>query len=238
MPESLGNDVLVLSPGWVCDSCNTVFSGFENRIMNNSILGIERCRLGVTTKKRKPASACLYGITWFSEPSKPVNTVSAEAKWRAIPALLPADSTMGRVAIPMLDSSNVDMARLLLKIGVELLAVWSEFSGSTWNCSAARAFILGKETEPWPYFVLSSNRLPHQLVSVLSSTPHEHRHIRKCGFDVFLHQVEEHALLFFLYGHFLGAASTTSRNTGWASIFSEWNTSFVLCPADFSEPSL
>jgi hypothetical protein len=108
-----------------------VCSGFENRVLNESILGFERCRLAVITKRYKPATARLHGISWFSEPTKLPNTVSAEAEWEKIPTLWSKDGMAGRIAIPMHDLSTRDIARLLLKIGVELLGVWSEFCQST-----------------------------------------------------------------------------------------------------------
>jgi hypothetical protein len=141
------------------------------------------------------------------------------------------------MAMPMHDPSNRDIARLLLKIGVELLGVWSEFSGIGRDFSAAQAVILGKDIEPWPYFVLRSDHPPRQLVSVFASTPDEHQYIQSCGFDVFLHEIEEHGVVLFQYGHFLAAASTTSRSTQWASVFSDWKTSFVGCPIEFSRLS-
>src|SRR5688500_15955223 len=68
VPHSFGNDLLVLSKGWVCDSCNNIFSLFESRVLFESILGAERCRLGVRTKRNKPAHSETHGVSWFAEP--------------------------------------------------------------------------------------------------------------------------------------------------------------------------
>ncbi len=76
VPHSLGNDLLVLAPGWVCDRCNNICSGFEAKALNSSILGVERCRLGVVTKKRRPARSDVHGISWFSEPRRADNVAA------------------------------------------------------------------------------------------------------------------------------------------------------------------
>ncbi|CAN0375562.1 unnamed protein product, partial [Ectocarpus sp. 4 AP-2014] len=78
VPHSLGNDLLVLAKGWVCDSCNNIFSAFESRVLFASILGAERCRMGVITKRRRPAHSKTHGISWFAEPSMPASVVSAQ----------------------------------------------------------------------------------------------------------------------------------------------------------------
>ena len=122
VPHSLGNDLVVLAPGWVCDSCNNVCSSFESRALSGSILGLERCRLGVVSKKRKPSRSSFYGVTWFAEPSANPNVISAEADWAKVPIIWREDGT-GAMAIPIHDKTNTDIARLLLKMGIELLAV-------------------------------------------------------------------------------------------------------------------
>jgi hypothetical protein len=61
-----------------------------------------------------------------------------------------------------------------------------------------------------------------------------HEYVCACGFDLFLHHVDGHEVLFFRYGHFLAAVSLTSRNTEWIQLFSTWNVSYVGCPVEFS----
>lgn len=88
VPASLGNDIVALGRGWVCDKCNHVISKFEREVLWNSIIGVERCRMGVITKKKKPAKAVTHGITWFAVPEKGRGVVAAEANdWSKIPVL-------------------------------------------------------------------------------------------------------------------------------------------------------
>jgi hypothetical protein len=234
VPESLGNDIVVLAPGWICDSCNNVCSGFESRALSNSILGIERCRIGVTTKKRKPATARLHGVSWFSEPSARDNVLSAEARWNEIPVLWGPKEISGSLRVPLHDDSNRDVCRLLLKMGIELLAAAKKAMGIQPNTSSAAEVVLGRSAEPWPYFILCDGGPNGSLVSVFESTPDVHEYVRSCGFDLFVHHVDGQEILFFEYGHFFAAVSLTSRNTEWIRLFPTWSVSYVGCPVEFS----
>lgn len=100
VPHSLGNDIIVLPKGWVCDSCNHTCSKFESRVLYSSILGLERCRMGVRTKVGRPAHSKTYGVSWFAEPEKPANIVSAEAEWDRVPLLVNADESRGILPLP------------------------------------------------------------------------------------------------------------------------------------------
>lgn len=236
VPHSLGNDILVLATGWVCDSCNNTCSSFESRALNNSILGVERCRLGVVTKKERPARSDVHGISWFSEPGFPANVLSAEAKWGGIPMLLSPDGSSGNFVFPLHDDSCYAVARLLLKMGIEIMAPYLAENPEGFNKSRlATQHVLGVDSSPWPYFLLRTGDADNRLISVLASQPEEHEYILTCGFDVFLHQVEEDFVFFFRYGEFRAGICLSSRQTNWRQIFIEWGVPYVGCPIEFAE---
>jgi hypothetical protein len=64
--------------------------------------------------------------------------------------------------------------------------------------------------------------------------PDEHEYMKSCGFDVFLHEVDDQPILFFRYGHFFSAICLSSRHTDWREILIEWKTSHVGCPIDYA----
>jgi len=238
VPHSLGNDLLVLATGWVCDGCNSTCSGFESKALNNSILGVERCRLGVVTKKQRPARSEVHGISWFSEPARPANVLSAEAKWDRIPMLLSPDGSSGKLVFPLHDDSCYAIARLLLKMGIEIMAPCTAGSSCVHRSfSLAKQYVIGADDSPWPYFVLKSEELDRRLVSVLTSVPAAHEYALSCNFDVFLHQVEEDVVFFFRYGHFRAGISLSSREPRWRQVLVEWGIPHVGCPLMFSEES-
>jgi hypothetical protein len=55
-----------------------------------------------------------------SKPTKSPNTVTVEAEWDKVPLLESVDGGRGQLVFPLHDQSNADIARLLLKIGVEI----------------------------------------------------------------------------------------------------------------------
>jgi hypothetical protein len=237
VPHSLGNDLVVLGRGWVCDSCNNIFSAFESRVLYSSILGAERCRMGVVTKRGQPAHSKTHGVSWFAQPSAPPNHVTAEASWESIPVLPGKDASHGMLVFPLHDDSNEDIARLLLKIGIEIVSPMLRVRGKTllYDLSEAKRYLVTGDGLPWPYFVLRDCTVVPHLTSVFSSVREEHEYIRKCGFDAFLHEVDGQPVLFFAYGSFFAAISLSSRNTAWRSILVEWGASHVGCPAEYAQ---
>lgn len=239
VPESLGNDILVLAKGWVCDVCNNICSGFENRVLSKSILGIERCRQGVITKKNKPASAITENISWFAEPSYSTNVLSAEADWSVTPVVWNKDFSEGKIVLLLHDDTCLDIARLLLKIGVEMLEPVFQSGGLRFHFDlrTAKQHILGINQELWPYFVLRSDAAEKHLVSVFNEVPDAHSYILSLGLDIYLHQVDDNIILFFNYGHFKAATALTTRAIDWRTILIEWGVPHVGCPAEFQDIS-
>lgn len=235
VPHSLGNDLVVLAPGWVCDTCNSIFGAFESRVLHSSILGVERCRLGVVTKKLKPARSVVGGVTWFAEPALGPNVLSAEAKWHEIPTHWSNSSSTGKIVLPVHDESNSDIARLLLKIAVELIAVVRKSSGAPLRLASARAYVLDRERGSWPYFLLRSRRFREHITSVFQSIPDAHDYVRACGFDLYLHQVDDQDVLFFEYGNFFAAIGVSSSTPEWSDVLRTWRVPFVGCPVEFAD---
>ncbi len=238
VPESLGNDILVLGRGWVCDKCNNVMSGFENRVLEKSILGVERCRLGVTTKRNKPARSETAGIAWFAEPECPENVVSAEANWSEVPVVWNGNGG-GKALLLLHDDTCFDIARLLLKIGVEIIVSAGRVRSLGIKCELemAKRHILGADMEAWPYFVLLSGGTRDRLVSVFHELPGVHSYVRSCGFDMFLHLIDEEVVLFFEYGQFRAGIALTSRSVKWRQALVEWGFRHVGCPQQFANLS-
>jgi hypothetical protein len=235
VPESLGNDILVLAKGWVCDACNNICSSFENKVLLNSIVGVERCRLGVMTKKKKPASAITSNISWFAEPFYSHNVLSAKADWRTAPVLSNKDFSQGKILLLLYDETCLDIAKLLLKIGIEILepVIKSELFKRKIKLTSAKQHILGIDSTPWPYFILRSDAAEKHLVSIFNELPEIHSYILSRGFDIYLHQINKDIALFFNYGDFKSAILLTSRLTNWSRVLIDWGVFHVGCPSEF-----
>ena len=236
VPHSLGNDLLVLDKGWVCDSCNNLFSSFESRVLYSSILGAERCRMGVMSKKRKPAHSRICGVSFFAAPEKPANCIVAEASWESVPMLISQDEKRGTLVFPLHDDSNDDIARLMLKMGVELI-----FTLSPSNCevpnnvlSDAKSYLIGGSGSSWPYFVLIDAMPTPHLISVFEQCSEMHQYVLNCGFDLFIHEIYGCPTLFFRYGFFMAGISLSSRDVEWRHILDEWGVRYVGCPVSYA----
>lgn len=236
VPHSLGNDLMVLSKGWVCDTCNNKFSEFESRVLQASILGVERCRLGVITKRRKPAHSRSSGISWFAEPEKGPNILSIEAASVDVPIFVNTRRSSGKIVISIHDETNYDIAKLLLKIGVETLApkLHSSQGSEAYDLTEAKEHLIGFDNSPWPYFIIQDPSIESRLTSVFSALPVEHDYIKSCGFDVFFHEVEDKPILFFAYGEFRACIGLCSRDTDWRQLLVNWAIRHVGCPVEFS----
>jgi len=235
VPESLGNDIVILDKGWVCDKCNNIISAVEGRVIYKSILGIERCRLGVITKEKKPARSETYNITWFAKPDKPQNVLEAETDWSNYPIIWNANFSAGEIAIPFHDETCEDMARFLLKIGIEITAVAKQMNDPDIknDFSEAKSYVLGLSKDLWPYFVIRSSDLEKHVTSIFENSLQEHDYIRSCKFDIFLHLVEDEVVMFFEYGNYYAGIALTSRKTAWKTILQKWNLPYVGCPIQF-----
>ena len=152
--------------------------------------------------------------------------------------LLSPDESSGKIVFPLHDDSCYAIARLLLKMGIEIMApCMVGISGVASSFTLAKQHVLGADDSPWPYFVLRSEAVDRRLVSVLTSVPAAHAYALSCGFDVFFHQVEEDMVFFFRYSNFRAGISLSSRDTRWRQVLVEWGIPHVGCPLMFSEES-
>lgn len=238
VPASLGNDIVALGRGWVCDKCNHVISKFEREVLWNSIIGVERCRMGVITKKKKPAKAVTHGITWFAVPEKGRGVVAAEANdWSKNPVLWKRGFAEGKIVMPLHDENCYYIAKFLLKIGVEVAEVGRRASHAELqgDFSDASKYVRGKDVSSWPYFVLRSGNVERHLTSVFSELAEVHDYVRTCGFDIFLHKIEDDVVLFFRYGSFWAGLALNTREIGWTAVLRKWKVAYVGCPVEYAE---
>jgi hypothetical protein len=119
IPESLGNDDIVLDRGFVCDQCNQYFgSKVEAKVLGNPPFSLERMAFAVPSKKGKLVAYHGDGFSLYSTGSS--NRLAIVGYGDLSKANMMLDNGMVVVAGP--DSSQVDLlARFMLKMGVELL---------------------------------------------------------------------------------------------------------------------
>lgn len=231
VPHSLGNDILVMERGWVCDTCNNICSTFESRVINHSLFGAERAMLGVITKKGKPARSKYGKLHWNAEPTMEKNIISIDKK-----ELKKAPVFCNNIIIPIHDKYNYDIAKLLLKIGVEILskAYYNE-SFLVNKLNESKKHIIENNSDIWPYFVIRNNEIEEHVTSIFESTPEVHQYITSLGIDIFFNEVGDDIILFFFYGHFKAGISLTSRAVNWIQVLDYWKVAYIGCPIEFKE---
>ena len=121
IPESLGNDDLILPVGFICDSCNQYFgTKIEKRILNYPPFSIERVGGAILTKKGKLAKYeeqdfGLYSTGYWDH-------VIFSGTTERVTSIL--DENILYV-FPPTDYGNL-ITRFLLKMGLELLILTDE----------------------------------------------------------------------------------------------------------------
>ncbi len=113
IPESLGGEKL-LPPGMVCDKCNQYLSKIENEALTKSVLSLSRSLMSIKTKKGK-----------YSHHKGFRGAVKGGENGTAF--ILPENKIRqliksGKGWMIFLDTGKEALVRLLIKIGLELIA--------------------------------------------------------------------------------------------------------------------
>lgn len=134
IPESLGNDDLVLPPGYVCDSCNQYFgSKLEGKVLSLAPLSVARVTQAVKNKKAK-----------YPRIRGPGLRMRSSGYWdRFYFASDPPHQNLlrlrgGGVALNPNWSDPSEFARFLLKMGLELLLPSGEVDPYAQQFNASR----------------------------------------------------------------------------------------------------
>ena len=135
IPESLGNDSLLIEPGFICDSCNQYFGvKVEYFVLSAPPFGVERVRADVKTKKGKHTIFTSPHITLYPTGFKDSVFFSASPEyWN----LMQKNSLL---LLPQSSKNDFLLVRLLLKIGLELLLTTDDYNPYDSQFDNARKF--------------------------------------------------------------------------------------------------
>lgn len=126
IPESLGNDDLLLEPGFVCDPCNQYFgSKIEQKVLDSPPFSVERIAAAVKTKKGKlPKVRHNADLSLFSTGYKDrILFAASPSEYLGINTKHFLYDNVGNLILKISPTSKDDFytVRLLLKMGLELL---------------------------------------------------------------------------------------------------------------------
>lgn len=141
VPESLGNVNDVLPPGHVCDDCNQYLgSKVELPALTRTILAILRAAHGVPTKKGRVSRFECPCLTIEGDPEG-YGVMTIEPPLVALPSIFPHGPS--RVIMRQDPKEDLILARLMLKMGLEYLAISGFADPLSPRFDAARTFARG-----------------------------------------------------------------------------------------------
>ncbi len=168
IPESLGNDDLILPKGYVCDACNS-YSGskIENRVVSAPPFNVERVTFNVHSKKGKPTSYIGDGFSLHSTGAIDQLFVVGYGDLSAAEEVLREQV----IWVPRVTGFADLMVRFLLKIGVELLVFSDKCDPHSNEFDSARNCArYGREVAKWD---IAYGVVPTRGTTILTSISEE-----------------------------------------------------------------
>lgn len=230
VPESLGNKKYVLDSAKICRTCNNRFSKFEDKAMSKTMIGFERARLGVFTKKDKPSKGLVRGMEWTANISGDRNLVTG--KGINPDFIKPKGVNKFEIRVPMYDKdTNVATSKLLLKIGLESIINSKSDISDKYVLSKAKIFLKGEANYNWPYAI------PKTYVSSKFKDFVNHEidaHLRSFECRLSYREINGCLLFRFKYGGFTSLICLNSTDTDWIEYLKkEQKSKFTICPEYF-----
>lgn len=148
IPESLGNDDLVLPLGTVCDSCNQYFGHkLEKPVLSMPPFAFERVTLNVPNKKGRVPSLN-HAPHYSLHPTGYRDLVALTGKEAVLNAALAGQM----ISLPWEADWDWLIARFLLKMGLELMVLTESINPYEPQFDAARRFARAPDTNAsWQY---------------------------------------------------------------------------------------
>jgi hypothetical protein len=228
--ESLGNETYVLTKGNLCRKHNTMFSEFESKALGKTILGMERARLAVETKKGKPASSKTGTIEFKGDQGFRENFITVLGLTEADIQDFNPTTGVFKIRVPAFDKTEVPTSKLLLKMGLESLSQSKTVIYSSYNFDQARQYLDKQTNHDWP-FLVTENKASGFLV--IPETTHQ-QELSNARCELLMQEANEETLLFnFVYGGVSMLINLIDRDVDWVKRFLEVAGRAELYPVHF-----
>lgn len=211
VPESLGNIDYILEPGRICAECNNSFSDFEDKALSKTMLGFERSRLGVATKKGKAAQAQSHNIKFVGDKKFRKNVVTIYGLDETNIESVGKD---GSLTIKIMDFDKSDMAtsKLLLKIGLESLYQSQRAIFKANSFKDLKDYLIKINNNNWP--ILTIAKQPEGFRSVPRFN--DKKRLKNIHCEILFKEVDSQTLLLnFRYGVLSYLVNLKSRAINW-----------------------
>jgi len=229
VPESLGNLNYILQSGSICRDCNNSFSEFEDKALSKTMLGFERSRLGIATKKGKAAQAQSHNIKFVGDKKFRKNIVTVYGlEEKDIEEVMPDGSF--KVKIMDFDKSDMATVKLLLKIGLESLYQSQRAIFKANDFTDLKQYLTKVNNKDWPILTVSNNSSAlNGFFSIVRFLNKKRLKNIKC--EILYKQIDNNVLLFnFRYSVLSYVVNLRSRSIDWVKPFMDVDKMALLYP--------
>lgn len=228
--ESLGNKQYVLTRGDLCRTHNTMFSEFEAKALTKTILGMERVRMGIPTKKGKAAASKTGPIEFKGDKGFRQNLITVFGLTESDTYDFDPSTGIFKISVLAFDKTEVPTSKLLLKMGLESLAQSRRSIYDNYNLDDVRNYLDNKSNIDWP-FIVTGNRFPgFESIPQLS----DKNELAKIRCELLFREENSNTLLFyFIYGGVSMIVNIVDRNLDWIKPYIDGPFNSELYPAHF-----
>lgn len=226
VPESLGNLYYILEMGSICRQCNNSFSEFEEKALGKTMLGFERSRMGIPTKKGKAAQAKSRNIKFTGDPAFRKNFINISGLEQKDIEEIGEDGTI-KVKIIDFDKSDMATSKLILKIGLESLFQSQRRIYNSYDFSELRDHLNKVNNNNWP--ILTTKEPLEGFISVPRFM--DKKRLKDIRCEILYKCIDkENALLQFKYTVLSYVVNLSSRDIKWAIPYLERDKMAMLYP--------
>lgn len=210
--ESLVNYHYTLDKGDICNICNNKFSKFESKVLSKTIIGLERARLGIVTKKGKAAKANTGLVSFKGDDRFRKNLLIATGLKSANTANFDPVNKTFTLKVEGFDKSEMATSKWLLKIGFESIYKSQRNFFNKQDFSELKEHLISNESVDWP-FITSQNEI-NNFKSVVTYSDKYRLKQNQC--ELMYSEINNLTILFkFRYGGFTGIINLVQRDTEW-----------------------
>jgi hypothetical protein len=224
----LGNKNYVLPNGSICGKCNNSFSKFEEKALTKTMLGFERARMGIPTKKGNPAIAKNGKIKWTGSKNFKKNMITVQGIDEGdIESYNEVDGSY-KITIKDFDKSEMATAKLLLKIGFEALYVSKKSIFVNYNFKELKENLTNKNNKDWPFLTTTNLKLT-DFKSIPRFTAKYN--LNKIRSQLLISEIDSKALIFsFKYSVASFMINLLNRDIEWTKDYLEKDKLIFLYP--------
>ena len=233
VPESLGNIWYTLPSGFVCNSCNTNFSKFEDKAISKTQLGFVRIKNGIRTKKDKPSSFQIGNIKGEGTQNSEKNVLTFYGLEEKDIVGYDETNKTYNILVPDFDKSEMATAKMLLKIAFESIVKSKRNFLNTYDFTNLKNYLNKKDNKDWPF--LSASKEFYSFKSI--PTYNDKHNLNKIKCKLKLAEVSDGILLFaFCYDYLTLVINLLNRDYTWTKIHFEKDHLPGLYPRHLPKP--